>query len=54
MLLSVNKQRTIKQSDSKHDLDIKLTEKWNLEGLKSIVFQKMRFKNLMGGQWGPI
>ena len=42
-----------KPSDWKHDLDIKPSEKWNLEGLKS-VFSKRCASKILGGQWGPI
>ena len=41
-----NNTEAIKPSDSKHDLDIKTTEKRKLEGLG--IFQKIRFKNLKG------
>ena len=44
----------MKPSDSKHDLDIKLSEKWNLEGLKSVVSKDAHKKSEGGGQWGPI
>ena len=57
-LLSVNKryfalqshsfEKAIKPSDSKNDLDIKPTEKLNLEGLKSVISKRCESK-IWGG-----
>ena len=44
----------MKPANSKHDLDIKTHWKMKAGRAKIGIFQKMRIKNLRGGQWDPI